>query len=70
MTDRNPINPSPVLAAALAGGAVAAAAGAFWSARAIARRNGAGQGTPLNPVMETAATACELAHGESGRRGT
>ncbi len=48
------------LTAALLGGAVGAAAtaGAVWSARAIARRNG----KPLNAVMKTAATACELAH--------
>lgn len=51
------------LTAAIVGGAAAAAtAGALWSARAIARRNGAGDGRPLNPVMKTAATACELAH--------
>ena len=54
--------PNHALTAALIGGAAAgAAAGAIWSARAIARRNGAGE-RPLNPVMKTAATACELAH--------
>ncbi len=52
------------MTAALLTGAAAATAGAFWSARAIARRNNAGNGK-LNPVMETAATACELAHSES-----
>ncbi|HET9426830.1 MAG TPA: hypothetical protein VFO69_00575 [Allosphingosinicella sp.] len=52
------------MTAALIGGAAAATAGAFWSARAIARRNGARDGK-LNPVMENAATACELAHGEA-----
>jgi len=51
------------MTAALLGGAAAATAGAFWSARAIARRNGGGN--KLNPVMKAAATACELAHGES-----
>ena len=50
------------LTAALVGGALGAAAGAsagIWSARAIARRNG----TEINAVMKTAATACELSHG-------
>jgi len=54
------------LTAALLGGAVGAAAGAgaaAWSARAIARKNGAGEGKPINAVLKTAATACELAHG-------
>jgi hypothetical protein len=52
------------LTAALLGGAVGAAAtaGAVWSARAIARRNGAAEGQPINAVLKTAATACELAH--------
>ena len=54
------------LTAALLGGAVGAAAGAtagaVWSARAIARKNG-GDGRPINAVLKTAATACELAHG-------
>ena len=54
--------PNHALTAALIGGAAAATAGAFWNARAIARRNGAGDGKALNPVMKTAATACELAH--------
>lgn len=54
--------PNHALTAALIGGAAAATAGAFWSARAIARRNDAGDGKALNPVMKTAATACELAH--------
>jgi hypothetical protein len=53
------------LTAALLGGAVGAAAGAtagMWSARAIARRNGAGEGKAINAVLKTAATACELSH--------
>ena len=52
------------LTAALLGGAVAAAAGAgaVWSARAIARKNGAEDGRPINAVLKTAATACELSH--------
>jgi hypothetical protein len=55
------------LTAALLGGAVGAAAGAgagaVWSARTIARRNGGEDGKPINAVLKTAATACELAHG-------
>ncbi len=51
--------------AALVGGAVAATAGAVWSARTTPRRNGAADGKPLNAVMKTAATACELAHGHA-----
>ena len=35
---------------------------AEWSAREIARRHEQAAGKPLNPVMKTAATACELAH--------
>jgi hypothetical protein len=60
--DREPRNHA--LTAALLGGAVGAAAGAagLWSARAIARRNGAGTGAEINSVLKTAATACELAH--------
>lgn len=46
--------------AALIGGAAAAAAGAVLGARALARRNGAGPGKPLNPIMETACTAGEV----------
>ena len=61
MSAREPRNHA--LTAALLGGAVGAAAGAsaVWSARAIARRNG-GDSKPINAVMKTAATACELAH--------
>ncbi len=51
--------------AALLGGAAAAAAGAVWGARTIARRSGAGDGKPLNSVMETAVTASELAQGSA-----
>lgn len=62
--DKEPRNHA--LTAALLGGAVGAAAGAtagMWSARAIARKNGAGDGRPINAVMKAAATACELSHG-------
>ena len=38
-----------------------------WNAREIARRNRAGSGRPLSPVMKTAATACELAHASTAR---
>ena len=53
---------SPVLAAALFGGAVAATAGAYFGTRALARRNGSTDGRPINSVMATAITACDLAH--------
>jgi hypothetical protein len=50
------------LAAAMVGGAAAAAAtGAFIGARALARRNGAADGKPLNAVLENAITASEVA---------
>ena len=54
------------LTAALLGGAVGGAVGAVWSARAIARKNGT---APLNAVMKTAATACELAHSHAASDG-
>ena len=59
---------SHAMTAALLGGAVAGAAAVgaagVWSARAIARRNGAAKGCDgMNAVMKTAATACELSHG-------
>ena len=61
---------SHAMTAALLGGAVGAAAAVgaagVWSARAIARRNGAAQGCDgMNAVMKTAATACELSHGSA-----
>ena len=40
-----------------------------WNAREIARRNRAGSGRPLSPVMKTAATARELAHARAAERG-
>lgn len=49
-----------LLTAALIGGTVAAGAGAYVGARALARRNGARTGHPLNAVMETAITACDV----------
>jgi hypothetical protein len=48
-------------AAAIVGGAAAAATGAFIGARALARRNGAREGKPVNAVLENAITACEAA---------
>ena len=42
---------------------------AEWSAREIARRNRESLGKPLSPVMKTAATACELAHGPAAEKG-
>lgn len=78
MPDRDPEGESatprrtnPALAAALIGGAAAATAGALWSARAIARRNGARRAKDLSPVMQTAVTASELARSPSAEeRGT
>lgn len=64
MGAREPLNHP--LSAALLGGAVGAAAGAAaLSARAIARRNGAADGRPINAVLKTAATACELSQGSA-----
>ncbi|MDT9597584.1 hypothetical protein [Sphingosinicella rhizophila] len=51
----------PFAAAAIVGGAAAATAGAFIGARALARRNGATDGHPVNSVLGTAITACEAA---------
>ena len=48
----------PFAAAAIAGGAAAAAAGAVMGARALARRNGARKGKPVNQVLAVAITAC------------
>ncbi len=60
-----PIKRNHALTAALIGGAAAATAGAVLGARAIARRNGAGDGKPLNSFMATACTASELSQGRS-----
>jgi short-subunit dehydrogenase len=49
----------PVATAAIIGGAAAAAAGAFFGPRALAARRR--EGKPINSVMETAITACDLA---------
>jgi hypothetical protein len=51
----------PLKAAAIAGGAAAAAAGAVMGARALARRNGAAEGKPVNQVLANAITASEAA---------
>ena len=51
----------PLTAAAIVGGAAAAGAGAWLGARALARRNEAAAGKPINAVMETAITASECA---------
>ena len=68
MSERDKEPRGHALTAALLGGAVGAAAlgaAGVWSARAIARRNGATEGCKgMNAVMKTAATACELSHGE------
>ena len=55
------IKRSPLAAAAIAGGAAAAAAGAVLGARALARRNGAREGKPVNQVLAAAITATEAA---------
>jgi hypothetical protein len=55
------IKRSPLTAAAIAGGAAAAAAGAVLGARALARRNGAREGRPVNQVLAAAITATEAA---------
>jgi len=66
MAKRSETRLNHAMTAAMIGGAAAATAGVFWSARAIARRNGVGDGdSRLNQVMENAATACELAHRDS-----
>jgi len=49
----------PFTAAAIAGGAAAAAAAGYMGARALARRNGAEDGKPLNQVLKSAITARE-----------
>ena len=49
----------PFTAAAIVGGAAAAATGAFIGARALARRNGARNGQPVNAVLGAAITARE-----------
>ena len=51
---------NPVAAAAIAGGVLAATAGAYLGTRALARRNGARDGKPVNSVMAAAITACDL----------
>ena len=51
----------PFAAAAIVGGAAAAATGAFVGARALARRNGARAGEPVNAVLGAAITAREAA---------
>jgi hypothetical protein len=53
------IRSHPYTAAAIAGGAAALAGGAFVGARALARRNGARADKPVNPILQTAITACE-----------
>lgn len=53
------IKRSPLTAAAIAGGAVAAVAGTVLGARALARRNGAREGKPVNQVLAAAITATE-----------
>lgn len=60
--DSPPHGINPIVAAAFFGGTVAAAAGAYFGTRALARKNREENGRPLNAVMATAITACDLAH--------
>ena len=57
---------NPVTAAALFGGTMAVAAGAYFGTRALARKNRQQDGRPLNSVLATAITACDLAHPKAG----
>ena len=57
---------NPIMAAAVVGGGVAAAAGAYFGTRALARKNRENDGRPLNSVMAAAITACDLAHSKEG----
>ena len=50
----------PLAAAALVGGAIAATGAAYLGTRALARRNGAGNGKAVNSVMANALTACDV----------
>jgi hypothetical protein len=50
----------PLTAAALVGGAIAAGGAAYLGTRALARRNGASEGKPVNSVMANAITACDV----------
>lgn len=50
----------PLAAAAVVGGTIAAGGAAYWGTRALARRNGARDGKPVNSVMATAITACDV----------
>ena len=58
----------PIAAAAIVGGAAAIGAGAFYGGRALARRNANRTGKPMNAVMETAITACELGDAVAARK--
>ncbi len=51
---------NPVWAAAIAGGALAAGAGAYLGARALARRNAADG--RVNSALAAAITACDVNH--------
>ncbi len=51
---------NPLKAAAIVGGVLAAGAGAYAGARALARRNGAREGHPVSSVMANAITATDV----------
>ena len=57
---------NPLAAAALAGGVIAATAGAYLGTRALARRNGAREGKPVSSVMAAANTASDLSSKAAG----
>ena len=59
-----PAKMNPGTAAALFGGTVAVATGAWFGTRALARRNGDDR-KPVNAAMATAMTACDVAHAKS-----
>jgi hypothetical protein len=63
------IRSHPYATAAIAGGAAALAGGAFVGARALARRNGASADQPVNPILQTAITACEAKAGPAKKDG-
>ncbi len=52
----------PLTTAAVIGGALVAGAGAYLGTKALARRNAAKSGKPVNAVLATAITASDVSH--------
>lgn len=52
----------PLTTAAVIGGALVAGAGAYLGTKALARRNAAKSGKPVNSVLATAITASDVSH--------